>query len=137
MSAVRPGPGLDLAEVLKGPWEPGVVARYLTAGWASVDVVDATMPSTGAVKHTVSVVCRGEGCTWPPPEPQDFYVLTSTPKSEDAEQLAHTYQGHLYTLKCEAQRHAEECRAMQRRGTVMEAAPPRREIEPRWSRRTA
>jgi hypothetical protein len=105
-------PGMSLAGVLTEPWPEGVVARYLTAAWASVDVYDVATPSTDATKHTLTATCTGEGCDWglgwdEQGQPSRVYYIGPTDSPG-------RYRAHLYDMKLCASGHAEECRAMRR-----------------------
>ena len=90
-------------------WPEGVIARYLTVGGATVDVIDDATdnrPAYNSTTHTARGVCTGELC------PETFAYGK------------YTYDPDIYPMEDEdfrrcvarvgewAQSHAEKCRAM-------------------------
>jgi hypothetical protein len=91
------------------PWEPGVVARYLTVAGATVDItytshrglLTATCNGCGDIEHTDT-----GGWLSDPPEKEDARVEKALPES-----------------RLLAQTHAEKCRALPRPKTAAEPTP--------------
>lgn len=86
------------------PWEPGIIARYLTVGGATVDISHDVLYLHDTEPNVTVARCGGEGCEkfltekWPP----HAYRLNDGSSGADAEARAW------------AQSHAETCRAMPR-----------------------
>lgn len=106
-------PGYAVARTLTDPWPEGVAFRALTVGWATADVVDvvtagAVGAAMGAETHVLSAHCTGHGCPWKAGGGHGwtftFYAIDTTRE----------YTRSRFDLQRQAQRHAEECRAMAR-----------------------
>ncbi|MCX5431883.1 hypothetical protein OHU11_29990 [Streptomyces sp. NBC_00257] len=87
--------------VVAEPWPEGVLARYLTAGKATVDI-------TFARGEDLRATCQGERCHW------RGEGWSETVYSDSAETVERKIDDALPPLQQEAQAHAETCRAMPR-----------------------
>lgn len=95
------------------PWPANVVARYLTVGGATADVIhDATdkRPVYFSVTHTVRGACTGELCeasfTY---GGECTYYPDADPIQDDED-----FRRYVAEVQVWAQGHAEKCRAMPR-----------------------
>ncbi|MFF4701406.1 hypothetical protein [Streptomyces chattanoogensis] len=89
-------------------WPEGVIARYLTVGSATADVIDDTAPWRGGVSHHLRAACTGELCDWRGRDREYWFEADENPNGNDS--FCHT----LERLQVIAQAHAEKCRAMPR-----------------------
>ncbi|MGI5293257.1 hypothetical protein ACQEVF_59465 [Nonomuraea polychroma] len=103
-------PGQPIPPLLGEPWPEGVVYRALTVGWATTDVVDDQTPEGDEwATHVLSARCTGHNCgfeaggsDW---QTFKFHAADGPPRE---------YVAMRFQLQTEAQRHAENCRAMRR-----------------------
>lgn len=98
------------ADQIASEWPEGVIARYLTVGGATADVIDVVTDSVGFEKHVLSARCTGEACPWEVGE-LGMRVYYVGPDDDP-----HQYRADRYNMQAQAQRHAEKCRAMSRPG---------------------
>lgn len=89
-------------------WPEGVIARYLTLGGATADVIDATAPTRTGAGHNLDAVCTGELCGWKSWGSEYWFASEQNPRDDDG------YRHELERLQVNAQSHAEKCRAMPR-----------------------
>ena len=81
-------------------WPEGVIARYLTVGGATVDLVD----NRGSDR--ISATCMGTLCGWK----KDTFLEGMT--DDTPEEKQYRFERRLPWAQCDAQAHAERCRAM-------------------------
>jgi hypothetical protein len=89
-------------------WPEGVIARYLTLGGATADVLDGTSPWRSGVGHNLSAACTGELCDWTSHGPEFWFEAGETSMDYVP------YRDAVARLRADAQAHAEKCRAMLR-----------------------
>jgi hypothetical protein len=90
------------------PWEPGIIARYLTVAGATADVIDATTPWRSGTGHNLRTACTGELCEWTSHGPEFWFDAEENPQDDDG------YRSAVRWLQVDAQSHAEKCRALPR-----------------------
>lgn len=90
------------------PWPEGVVARYLTVGGATADVLDKTSPWESGTGRNLGAACTGELCAWTSHGPEFWFDAGETPMSNT------NYRNAVDRLREAAQAHAEKCRALPR-----------------------
>ncbi|GAA2441389.1 hypothetical protein [Streptomyces glaucus] len=91
-------------------WPAGVIARYLTVGGATADVLDKTAPWRTGFGHTLSTACTGELCDWTRYGTEFWFDADEDPWGHDG------YRSVVRRLQDYAQAHAEKCRALPRPG---------------------
>lgn len=90
------------------PWPEDVIARYLTVGGATADVLDKTSPWQSGFGHNLSAACTGELCDWTSWGPEFWFGAEENPMSDS------DYRSAVDRLRLGAQAHADKCRAMSR-----------------------
>ncbi|MEU4576573.1 hypothetical protein [Nonomuraea sp. NPDC023979] len=92
-------------------WPEGVIARYLTVGGATVDVIDDTTEHgrySKSVTHRLHGACTGERCG------ETYYGYSFSFWKTDDLDSNEDFQSRIAQIQAWAQRHAEKCRAMPR-----------------------
>jgi hypothetical protein len=92
-------------------WPDGVIARYLTLGGATADVIhDVTdnRPTYNSTSHTVRGACTGERCDDSHHTTHYTYGIDDDPERDE------DFQMSVASVQQWARHHAERCRAMPR-----------------------
>ncbi|MER5622534.1 hypothetical protein ABT061_15965 [Streptosporangium sp. NPDC002544] len=90
-------------------WPAGVIARYLTVGGATADVIDDVIdnrPAYLSKSHAVRGACTGERCG------ESHYPVRFTFSLDDDPEQDEDFQQAVAEVQQWARDHAERCRAM-------------------------
>lgn len=85
-------------------WPEGVIARYLTVGGATVDILDNVDSFRSGATHRVSARCSGATCPW-----NELGCSFYAGHHLDSETFEEDW---FRSLQRRCQQHAEKCRAM-------------------------
>lgn len=97
-------------------WPKGTVARYLTVGGATVDVLDATYRDRSTTLHAAYATCTGHGCG-------ASHTTMSNQQFTNHPDVKESDPRLIEQAKEWAQAHAETCRALPKQGDPAPKVP--------------